>query len=368
MAKKYIVKLAPEERAQLRELLRGGKARVRRLNRARILVLADEGRIDEDIARTLHVGKSTVERTRRRLVEGGLEFALSERPRPGKAAKLNGKQQAFLVALACSDPPEGRTRWTLRLLADRLVELRVVPTIAHETVRQSPKKNDLKPWQKKQWCIPSVSWDFVYRMEDVLDLYQEPFDPLQPVVCFDERPVQLLAEVRIPIPAQPGRRRRIDYEYRRGGTANLFVLVQPLAGWRHVEVTERRTNADFAEQMKALVDVHFPEAERIRVVLDNLSSHSGAALYETFAAAEARRILRKLEFHYTPKHGSWLNMAEIEISVLGRQCLDRRIDSLTRLRAEIAPWERKRNESRAQITWRFTVNDARVKLHRLYSS
>lgn len=205
-------------------------------------------------------------------------------------------------------------------------------------------------------------------MEDVLDLYAEPLDPLRPVVCFDEVPYQLVGETRVPIPAGPGRSRRIDYEYRRCGTANLFLLVQPLAGWRHVAVTERRTNRDFAGQMQALVDVHFPEAERIRVVLDNLSSHSGGALYEAFDPAEARRLLRKLEFHYTPKHGSWLNMAEIEISVLGRQCLDRRIDSRERLRAEIAAWESVRNAQRATITWRFTLNDARAKLERLYSS
>jgi len=205
-------------------------------------------------------------------------------------------------------------------------------------------------------------------MEDVLDLYQEPFDPLRPVVCFDEVPYQLIGETRTPLPAKPGQRRRIDYEYRRCGTANLFMLVQPLNGWRHVDVTERRTNVDFAQQMRELADVHFPDAEKIRVVLDNLSTHTGAALYEAFEPGEARRILRKLEFHYTPKHGSWLNMAEIEISVLGRQCLNRRIDSPERLRTETHKWETDRNRDGTRTNWRFTVSDARVKLQRLYSS
>jgi transposase len=205
-------------------------------------------------------------------------------------------------------------------------------------------------------------------MEDVLDLYEEDYDPSRPVVCFDEVPYQMIGEVRVPVPATPGRRRRNDYEYRRCGTANLFIVVEPLAGWRHVEVTERRTNRDFAEQMRDLVDVHYPEAEKIRVVLDNLSSHSGAALYESFAPEEARRILRKLEFHYTPKHGSWLNMAEIEISVLGRQCLKRRIDNAARLKAETLAWANSRNTQAAQIEWRFTVSKARTKLHRLYAS
>jgi transposase len=205
-------------------------------------------------------------------------------------------------------------------------------------------------------------------MEDVLDLYEEDYDPLRPVVCFDEVPYQLIGETRIPVPAGPGRPRQIDYEYRRCGTANLFILVEPLAGWRHVDVTERRTNQDFARQMRELVDVHYPEAEKIRVVLDNLSSHSGAALYQSFPAGEARRILRKLEFHYTPKHGSWLNMAEIEISVLGRQCLNRRIDNIPALQTATRAWENDRNDRGMQIEWRFTVTKARSKMHRLYAS
>lgn len=205
-------------------------------------------------------------------------------------------------------------------------------------------------------------------MEDVLDLYQEPYDPLRPVVCFDEVPCQLIGETRTPVPPAAGRREQFDYEYRRCGTANLFMVVEPLRGWRQVNVTPRRTNGDFALQMRDIVDLHYPGADKVRVVLDNLSTHTGAALYETFKPAEARRILRKLEFHYTPKHGSWLNMAEIEISVLGRQCLRQRIDSPARLRRETFAWETARNCAGTKITWRFTVDDARQKLQRLYSS
>ena len=208
--------------------------------------------------------------------------------------------------------------------------------------------------------------DFVWRMADVLDLYAKPYDPERPVVCFDEQPRQLIAEVRTPVPAAPGRPQRIDYEYRRQGTANLFLTFEPLAGWRHVEVTERRTSAEFAHQMRALADVHYPDAERIAVVLDNLSTHSPAALYQAFPPEEARRLLKRLEFHHTPKHGSWLNMAELEFSVLNRQCLDRRIPDPEPLRQEIAAWEAERNAARATVHWRFTVTDARIKLHRLY--
>jgi transposase len=203
-------------------------------------------------------------------------------------------------------------------------------------------------------------------MEDVLDLYARPYDPKRPVVCFDEQPRQLIAEVRTPVPMVPGRPQRVDYEYRRAGTANLFLAFEPLAGWRHLEVTVQRTAGDFARQMKALVEVHYPEAEVIAVVLDNLSTHSPAALYRTFRPEEALRLLKRLEFHYTPKHGSWLNMAELEFSILGRQCLDRRLPDRDSLAREVAAWQRRRNRERVTAQWRFTLADARTRMCRLY--
>lgn len=205
-------------------------------------------------------------------------------------------------------------------------------------------------------------------MEELLDLYAEPSDPQRPVVCFDEKPYQLVGETRQPLPRQPGQPQRFDYEYQRQGTANLFIVFQPLAGWRHVAVSERRAKLDFAGQMQALVDEHFPDAEQIRVVLDNLNTHTPAALYEAFVPAEARRILRKLEFHYTPKHGSWLNMVEIELSVLARQCLHRRLPDRATLQLEVSAWEQWRNAEQATVEWRFTTADARAKLKRLYPS
>jgi hypothetical protein len=216
--------------------------------------------------------------------------------------------------------------------------------------------------------IPTVGAEFVCRMEDVLDLYAEPLDSARPVVCFDETSKQLVAETRTPLPMEPGQPERVDYEYERKGTANLFLVTQPRGAWRHVDVTDRRTKHDFAQQMRDLVDRHFPDATTIRVVLDNLNTHTPAALYEAFPPAEARRILRKLEFHYTPIHGSWLNMAELEFSMLARQCLGRRIGDRATLVSETTAWETARNEQRATITWQFTVDDARRKLHRLYPS
>jgi transposase len=327
---------------------------------------ADAGAGEEAIAASLAVGGSTVYRTKRRFVEGNLELALSEAVRPGAPRKLSGGQTALLVATACSNPPEGRKRWTLDLLAGAMVRLTEHDGLSRETVRRRLAEDDLKPWRRDMWCIPQVDGAYVARMEDVLDLYAEEADPKRPVVCFDESPTQLISEARAPIPAEPGQPERYDYEYRRNGTANLFVFVDVHKPWRHVKVTDHRTARDFAHCMRDLADTHYPRAEQIRVVLDNLSTHTPGALYETFPAPEAHRILQKLEFHYTPKHASWLNMVEIEIGVLRGQCLGRRIGEREVLIAEIEAWQRQRNASGARIKWKFTTQKARTKLARVY--
>lgn len=363
---RYRVTLDASEKSQLEELVSGGTGRVRQLKRAQILLAAHAGASDEQMARTIQVGSATVYRVKRRFVEGGVEHALHERQRPGASRKLTGKQEALLVATACSTPPKGRARWTLQLLADELVRLTEHEELSRETVRRRLEENELKPWQQRMWCIPKVDAEYVARMEDVLELYAEPPDAKRPVVCFDETPTQLIGEVRTPLPAKPGKPRRYDYEYQRNGTANLFVFLDVHRPWRHVEVSDQRTAKDFAAQMRQLVDVHYPEAETIRVVLDNLSTHSPGALYEAFPPQEARRILKKLEFHFVPKHASWLNMVEIEIGVLNRQCLDRRIANKATLKREVARWERMRNKERARVRWRFTVESARTKLGRTY--
>lgn len=363
---RYRVELSHAERDELTALLNGGKHPARKLKRAQILLAADAGIGDEDIVATVVVSGSTVYRTKRRFVEGNLEAALSEEPRPGAERKLSGNEEALLVATACSTPPAGCARWTLELLADKMVRLTEHDSLSRETVRRRLAENALKPWRKDMWCIPKVDAEYVARMEDVLDLYAETPDPKRPVICFDESPLQLIGEVRQPIPAEPGQLERFDCEYRRNGTANLFVFVDAHRPWRKVKVTDHRTAADFAQCMRDLSDVHFPEAERIRVVMDNLSTHSAASLYATLPPAEARRILRRLEFHHTPKHASWLNMVEIEIGVLKGQCLDRRIDNNDFLVSEIAAWERRRNDSGERINWMFTTEKARRKMARAY--
>ncbi len=224
----------------------------------------------------------------------------------------------------------------------------------------------MKPWQRHQWCLPKVDAAFVAAMEDVLELYEEPLDPSRPVVCLDEKSKELHEEVRPVLPAQKGKPQRVDYEYKRNGTANLFVLVEPKAGFRHLKVTQRRTAVDYAYFIKWLVDEAYPRAEIIRVVQDNLNTHKPASLYEAFEPAEARRLLRKLEFHYTPKHASWLNMAEIEISVFERQCLNRRLGDEQTLIKEVAALEVERNARQATINWQFNCEKARTKLQRLY--
>lgn len=203
-------------------------------------------------------------------------------------------------------------------------------------------------------------------MEEILDLYAEPEDPQRPRVCFDEMPYQMIAETRVPVPMQPGQAEYYDYEYRRMGSCNLFLFFNPFAGKRRIKVTQRRTKQDFAHCMKELVDEIYPDAVVIRVILDQLNTHSKASFYETFEPEEARRIARKLEFHYTPKHGSWLNMAEIEFSVVDRQCLDRWLQDIETVQSEIAAWELPRNEKNIGIDWRFTTEKARQKLERLY--
>ena len=363
---RYRVELSQTERAELTAIVSGGKHAARKLKRAQILLAAHAGASDDDIATSVAVGGSTVYRTKQRFVLGNLEAALSEQTRPGAGRKLSGKEEALLVATACSKPPQGRARWTLELLADAMVSLTEHVSLSRETVRRRLAENDLKPWRKDMWCIPQVDAEYVARMEDVLDLYAEEPNPKRPVVCFDESPTQLIGEMRQPIPAAPGQLERFDCEYKRNGTANLFIFLDVHRPWRKVKVTERRSAQDYAHCMRELVDVHCPDAERIRVVQDNLSTHSAGALYQAFPPAEARRILRRLEFHYTPKHASWLNMVEIEIGVLRGQCLDRRIDSKEQLEAEIAAWERQRNASGARIKWMFTTDKARAKMGRAY--
>ena len=221
----------------------------------------------------------------------------------------------------------------------------------------------------KTWCVPpDADGEYVWRMEDVLQTYLLPYDRRYPLVCFDEACKQLFGEVKAPRKAKRGRKARVDYEYERKGVCNQFMMCEPLRGWRHVKVTARRTRRDYAECIRELVEVHYPRAEKIRLVQDNLNTHRGGSLYEAFPPEEARHLLDRVEFHYTPKHGSWLNMAETELSILNRQCLDCRLDSQAKVAAAVAAWEAPRNARQVRIHWTFTLAAARQKLRKIYPS
>ena len=368
MSKKYVVNLSTAEEEMLTILITAGTQRVRKVNHAQVLLKASAGWSDQQISQAINVSVPTIERVRQRCVEAGIEYALNPQPTRRKYSHLlDGRQEAHLIALACGRPPVGHCRWSFRLLADRMVKLEYVDEISHETVRRVMDENELKPWLKKEWCIPpQQNAEFVYHMEDVLDVYHRPADPRFPLVCFDETPVQLVSETRRALPMRPGMPECYDYEYRREGHANLFMFFAPLQNWRHVKTTARRTKADWAQCMRDVVDLHFPTAECCVVVQDHLNTHAPAALYEVFEAAEAKRILDRLEFHFTPKHGSWLNMAEIELSVLSRQCLAGYLPDASTLEHETSAWQTERNAAKATVDWRFTTADARIKLKKLY--
>ena len=371
--KKYRIRLTTDEQQELNALVSRGRAAAYKQTHARILLMSDESRSDggmkdADITSALGVGQSTVERIRKRCVEEGVESALNRKKQLRRRQKrLDGEGEARLIAMACGEPPEGRASWTLKLLADQLVECEIVGTIS--TAARRLKKNELKPWLKQSWCIPpGQSAEFVCAMEDVLEVYQRPYDGNEVLVCMDETSKQQVKETRVPRPAAPGLSAAYDYEYERNGVSSLFMLFAPLDGWRRVEVRERRTKVDWAHVIKKLVDEDYPDRDRIVLVMDNLNTHKLSSLYEAFEPAEARRIAERLEIHYTPKHGSWLNMAEIEIGVLARQCLDRRIANQDILRGEVNAWQNQRNRDVIRVDWRFTTEDARIKLKSLYPS
>ena len=372
--KRYVVRLSAEERERLEALIRTGKHSARKLLRARILLKADaseagEALTDSQIAVGLHTSLVTVARVRQQLVEEGVDGVLTPKRSPNSARRriFDGASEAKLIALACSTPPEGFARWTLQMLESKVVELNIVARAPATTPSDGRSKNLLKPHLNDQWVIPpDANAALVAAMEDVIEVYHRPHDPERPMVCVDETSKQLIVETRTPIPAKPGRPKRVDYEYERNGTANLFMMFAPLEGWREVKVTDQRAAVDYAQMLKELSDTHFPQARKIVLVQDNLSTHKPASLYEAFPAKEARRLVERFEWHYTPKHGSWLDMAESELSVLSRQCLARRIPNKETLIKQVAAWQTARNTNHATADWHFTTADARVKLKRLY--
>ena len=305
--KKYIVELTAEQREELSDMISTGTASARQLIHARILLKADQGPhgpawSDTQIKEALEISTGTVERVRKRCAQAGVQEAiLPLQTQRVRRRRLDGTQESYLIALACSAPPEGSVRWTLRLLANQLVELGYVETVSHETVRQVLWANQLKPWIKKQWCIPTpADADFVYHMEDILEVYTRSYDPARPQVCMDEINTQLLADTRESLPMEPGKPVREDYEYERQGVCNIFLACEPLAGKRYTMVAAQRTKQQWAQFIRQLADSYYPTADKIVLVMDNLNTHTLAALYEVFPVAEARRLCQRFEVHCTP--------------------------------------------------------------------
>lgn len=373
MQKKFIVRLSDAERQTLRAVIAKLKGSSQKVRRAQILLKADAdgpGWTDARIAEAFDCRRQTVENVRRRLVESGFEEALDgkKRAEPATPKRLDGRQEAQVIALRLGPPPTGYAHWTLRLLARKVVELEIVESVSHETIRQALKKKGLTKRKVQYWVIPpEADAEFVANMEQVLDTYEKPYDPTHPVVCMDEQPVQLVKETRKPIPATPHHARRVDYEYERNGTASIFMFAEPLAGWRQATARERRTKLDWAQEVAVLLDGRYADCERITLVCDNLNTHTKGAFYETFEPEKARAYVRRIEFCHTPKHGSWLNIAENELSCMTSQCLkDRRIGELATLHEEINAWSIDVTDRQRGVDWQMTIPDARCKLKFVY--
>jgi len=366
---RYKVTLTDEERVQLQNLVqKGGKGY--RIRHAQILMKLDSIPENKDwtydrIQAAYNATHATIADIARRFVFEGLEAALGRKEQENRHRKITGDIEARICAIACSKPPEGRSRWTMQLIADEVIRLEILDYVTDTTICEVLKKNEIKPWRVKQWCLPpEASAEFVAKMEDVLDVYQKPYEPLMPVVCIDEASRQLIIQTRIP--CAPNQPEKVDYEYERNGVADIFMIFEPLAGKRETIVTQTRTAVDFAETLKYISDTLYPNAEKIILVTDNLNTHVPASLYKAFPVEEAHRLVNRFEWHYTPKHASWLDMAEIEIGIMSRQALAKPLPDMESFKKQVELWTQERNAKSSKVNWQFTTKDARIKLKRLY--
>jgi transposase len=338
-------------------ILKKGKS-AREISRAHVLNLRHKGYIVAEVADILDITPRTVINITSFYNEGGLDRALNDDPRPGAPQKFDDRFKSKVVAIVCSDPPEGFDRWTLDLLKEK-IEKDGLGKISRESIRLILREHDLKPWQQQMWCIPNINAEYVERMENVLDLYELPYNPKRPVVCVDEKPIQLLADSRAEIPIESGAPKKIDYEYKRNGTANVFCGVEPLAGVYFNTVTETKSGVEFGRFLGRIAE-RYPDAEKISLVMDNFSSHTVKSLELAFGEKKGLEIWGRFEVHYTPKHASWLNQGEIAIGMYSRQCLGGgRIGDMETLIKKTNAWNRITNRRKIKIQWNFTKEDAR---------
>ncbi len=371
--KLYRIALSPKERKLVKQIQRKTESPTVR-TRCAVLLAADENhwreiRNNTQIANISGASVPTVVSVLKAFCTGGIKEVVHLKRNPNSDTarlKATGEVEAQIIAMACSSAPEGYARWTLTLLADEMKVVLEEP-VSRATIGRVLNRNELRPHLNEYWCIPpKEDGDFVACMEDILDLYQHPYDSKCPLWCMDEKPYQLLGESREPIPMRPGDIAKNDSEYVRNGTASIFCFIQPHTGKLFQFAEPTRTAVDWAEKVRFLVDHIEPDAEKIVLVMDNLNTHCVGSLYKAFAPAEARRIARRLEIHYTPKHGSWLNIAEIGINIMTRECLGRRIESFDRLTLELAAWNNAYDQNPSPINWQFQTDDSRVKLRKLY--
>jgi len=385
---KYEVRLTAEEVAKLREITHNGsKNTAKTILHANILLKTNENnpnnkRNNREIAEIFEVSPTTVNEVRRLYATEGIESALHRKTRitPSVASKITGNFEAQVIAAALSPAPKGRANWTLRLLAEHCMEKNYIVSISHSAIGELLNTNEVKPHLSKYWCIPKENdAHFVAHMERILSIYQRPYNPNIPVLCMDEKPVQLLDETVERVNAKPlrtdpdtglikpGELEKIDYQYERCGVASIFVFTEPLAGWRYLEALPRRTKVDFAVMVKKISDTFYPDIDKVILINDQLNTHNISSFYEAFPPETAFRLAQKFEFQHTPKHGSWLNIAECELSSLAVQALGkRRINSVDMLNEIISEWQIDKNARQKGVNWQFTNEEARIKLARLY--
>jgi transposase len=384
----YNVNLSTEETEKLKLIThKGAGESARVIMHANILLFTNDNLEEKkksvrETAELFDISPVTVNQIRRLYATEGLEAALARKTRlsPPHISKITGDFEAQVIATALGPAPRGRSRWTLRLLAEYCVEKKYIVSISHSAVGNMLNTNQVKPHLSQYWCTPKEhDAEFVLNMEDVLGIYEREYNSRIPVVCMDEKPVQLLDEIRKRVDAQPlstdpdtgipkpGKIEKIDSEYIRCGRASIFMFTEPLGGWRHTVALKTRKKGDFAFLMREISDRYYPEADKILLVADNLNTHKRAAFYEAFEPRVAYALAQKFEFHYTPKHGSWLNIAEAELSSLSLQCLgNQRIKSIEELNEMLMAWEVDRNMRQKGVNWQFAAQDARIKLKRLY--
>ncbi len=351
--------LNKSQREKIRQIIKYEEARV--IKRANILNCLHLGYGSNDIAAILNVDPKTVTNVANTFQDSGFDSALFDDERSGRPIDFDDRERSRIVAMVCGDPPDGRYRWTLDLIADEALKRELVQSsISREQVRIILKEHDLKPWQEKMWCIGELDAEYIEKMEDVLDVYERPYDEKYPVVCVDEKPVPLVSDTRERIQAKDsGDVLKIDYEYERNGSVNVFCGVEPKVGRYFNTVTEKRCGSDFA-QFLDLIEKKYTHAEKIVLVLDNLSTHKEKHLIEYFGEDYGKKLWSRFEVHYTPKHGSWLNQAEIAIGIYSRQCLgDGRVGDMESLISETKAWNKMANKKKQTFHWRFTKSKAR---------